>query len=80
MRTGKEESFAYSGGVAGFVAYMNRSKTVLHQKIFHGVGERDGMGVEVAMQWNDSYSENIQCFTNNIPQKMAVLIYLLYVL
>lgn len=69
LRTGKEESFAYSGGVAGFVSYMNRSKTVLHQKIFHVDGEKESMGVEVAMQWNDSYSENIQCFTNNIPQR-----------
>lgn len=69
FRNGKEENFAFSGGVAGFVAYMNRSKAVLHQKIFHCNGEKDGMGVEVAMQWNDSYSENIQCFTNNIPQR-----------
>lgn len=69
FRSGKEENFAFSGGVAGFVAYMNRSKTVLHQKIFHCNGEKEGMGVEVAMQWNDSYSENIQCFTNNIPQR-----------
>jgi DNA gyrase subunit B len=69
LRNGKEENFAFSGGVAGFVAYMNRSKTVLHSKIFHGIGEKDGMTVEVAMQWNDSYTENIQCFTNNIPQR-----------
>lgn len=69
LRNGKEESFAFSGGVAGFVTYMNRSKTVLHQKIFHSNGEKEGMGVEVAMQWNDSYSENVLCFTNNIPQR-----------
>jgi DNA gyrase subunit B len=69
QRDGKTESFAYSGGVKGFVEYMNRSKTVLHPRVFHAVGEKAGMVVEVAMQWNDSYAENVQCFTNNIPQR-----------
>jgi DNA gyrase subunit B len=69
QRTGKSENFAYSGGVKGFVEYMNRSKTVMHPKTFFALGEKDGMTVEVAMQWNDSYSETVQCFTNNIPQR-----------
>ena len=68
-RNGKEENFAYVGGVSGFVEYMNRSKSVMHPHIFHSIGERDGMTVEVAMQWNDSYQESVQCFTNNIPQR-----------
>ena len=69
QRDGKSENFAYSGGVKGFVEYMNRSKQALHPKIFHAVGEKDGVIVEVAMQWNDSYAESVQCFTNNIPQR-----------
>src|SRR5271165_6854509 len=69
QRSGKEESFAFGGGVKGFVEYINRSKTVLHNNIFSAVGERDGIVVEVAMQWNDSYQETVLCFTNNIPQK-----------
>jgi DNA gyrase subunit B len=69
QRNGKSENFAYAGGVKGFVEYMNRTKTVLHPRIFHAVGEKDGMTVEVSMQWNDSYGESVQCFTNNIPQR-----------
>lgn len=68
-RDGRHENFAFSGGVAGFVQYMNRSKTALHEKVFYANGEKDGLGVEVAMQWNDSYQESVQCFTNNIPQR-----------
>lgn len=69
QRAGKEENFAFSGGVRGFVEYMNRSKTVLHSNVFAAKGEREGITVEVAMQWNDSYQESVLCFTNNIPQK-----------
>ncbi|BBO99294.1 DNA topoisomerase (ATP-hydrolyzing) subunit B [Sulfuriferula nivalis] len=69
QRDGKSENFALSGGVAGFVQYMNRAKTVLHPHAFYAIGEKDGMTVEVAMQWNDSYAETVQCFTNNIPQR-----------
>lgn len=68
-RDGKHENFAFNGGVAGFVQYMNRNKTALHNKVFYANGEKDGMSVECAMQWNDSYQENVQCFTNNIPQR-----------
>ena len=68
-RSGKEEMFAHTGGTSGFVEYINRSKSVLHPTIFHAVGQKDGITVEVAMQWNDSYQESVLCFTNNIPQR-----------
>ena len=73
QRTGKEEDFAFSGGVRGFVEYINKAKNVLHPNIFHASGETQmngvTLGVEVAMQWNDGYSESLLAFTNNIPQK-----------
>jgi len=68
-RSGREEDFAFAGGVQGFVEYINRSKQVLHPHVFHATGTREGITVEVAMQWNDSYQESVLCFTNNIPQK-----------
>ena len=69
QRAGKEESFAFAGGVKSFVEYANRAKSVLHPNIFYALGEKDGITVEVSMQWNDSYAEQVLCFTNNIPQK-----------
>jgi len=69
QRAGKDESFAFTGGVRAFVEYMNRSKTVLHPTVFYGSGEKEDIAVEVAMQWNDSYQESVLCFANNIPQK-----------
>ncbi|HLU20556.1 MAG TPA: DNA gyrase subunit B, partial [Pusillimonas sp.] len=72
-RQGKEEDFAFLGGVKGFVEYINRTKTVLHPNVFavsteSTVGDAT-IGVDVAMQWNDSYTETVLCFTNNIPQR-----------
>ncbi len=74
QRQGKEENFAFAGGVRGFVEYINRTKQALHPNVFSAVGERDSdvgakVAVEVSMQWNDSYQEQVLCFTNNIPQR-----------
>ncbi|KAG0094208.1 hypothetical protein BGZ92_000004 [Podila epicladia] len=69
QRTGKSEDFALSGGVKGFVEYINRAKQAVHPTIFYAAGEKDGLSIEVAMQWNDSYNEHVLCFTNNIPQR-----------
>ncbi len=73
-RNGKEEDFAFAGGVKGFVQFINTGKKVLHPNVFHAAGDKvsdqgTNVGVEVAMQWNDGYSENVLCFTNNIPQR-----------
>jgi DNA gyrase subunit B len=59
----------YEGGVEAFAKYLDRNKTVLHDPPVSIRGEKDGISVEVAMQWNDSYHETMLCFTNNIPQR-----------
>ncbi len=72
-RQGKEENFEFSGGVKGFVEYINRSKTVLHPNVFNVSTESEAGGtkvtVDVAMQANDTYGESVLCFTNNILQR-----------
>ena len=69
-RSGKQDVYEYEGGLRAFIDHLNSNKTPLNQ-VFHFSSQRedDGVAVEVAMQWNDSYQESIFCYTNNIPQR-----------
>lgn len=65
-RIGKKIDFQYANGVAEFVSYLNQSKKAIHSDVIYFRGEKDQVEVEIAMQWNDSYSESIYCYANNI--------------
>jgi DNA gyrase subunit B len=65
----KSVDLHYEGGLEAFVKYLDRNKNPLHQPVISSIGEKDGITVEIAMEWTDSYHETTLCFTNNIPQR-----------
>ena len=65
----KEEEFLFDGGLSSYVDFLNENKIAIQKKMFHSKGGKSDITVEVAMQWNSSYQENVICYTNNIPQR-----------
>ena len=68
-RSDRTDVFEYEGGIRAFVEHLNRKKTPVNETVIHTLGSKDDVAVEVALQWTDTYQENIFCFTNNIPQR-----------